>query len=143
MFEPVEGKNRYVMDPDSGAVMFIKDTSELQSLMVHVKFPNRAEFKFGVYLEPKYPNKPYVPNDSSNPMIGLLVGEFKRLMDARAGSTEENTKLLRYLLCGLSAINRKWPLCGSPFFYSDLDFYKGKDIQFPFEFPSNEEIAKL
>jgi hypothetical protein len=143
MFEPIEGKYQHVMDPDTGAVMFIKGTPEIDTCAVCYESPNLPELKFYIGLEPKYPERPYVPNDRFNLMIKLLLREFKRCVDARPGSLEENTKFLRYMLSGLSAINRKWPLCGSPFFYSDLDSYKGKDIQFPFSFPSNEENAKL
>jgi hypothetical protein len=143
MFEPVEGKDRYVMDPDTGAVMFIKGTPEIDSLAVLFQSPHVPELQFYIRLEPKYPERPYVPNDPSNPMIKLPLAYFEAGMAARLGSVEENTQFLRYLLSGLSAINRRWPLCGSPFFYSDLNSYKSKDIRFPFAFPSNEEIAKL
>jgi hypothetical protein len=143
MFEPVEGKHRYVMDADTGAVMFIKGTPQIDTLVVFFQSPHVPELRFAIGLVPKYPETPYVPNDPSNPMIRLLLGEFSAVLGARLESVEQNTQLLRYLLSGLSVINRKWPLCGSPFFYSDLDFYKGKDSSFPFVFPSNEEIAKL
>ncbi len=143
MFEPVDGRDRYVLDPETGVVMFIKNTPELQSLEVSVKFPSSPEIKFGVGLEPKYPDRPFVPNDLSNPMIQLSLGSLQLAVRARPGSYDENSRFVLYLLSGLSVINRKWPLCGNPFFYSDLDDYAGRENIFPFSFPSNEEIAKL
>lgn len=143
MFEPVEGKDRYVRDSETGVVMFIRDTPELQTLSVHVKYPAGEELRFGIGLEPKHPDREYVPYDRSNPMIELPVGSFSYLVKARLSSYEENSRFVRYLLEGLSAINRRWPLCGSPFFYSDLDDYVGREDILPFSFPSNDEIAKL
>jgi hypothetical protein len=143
MFEPVEGQQRYVRDRETGTIMLIKDTPEISTLAVHVEFDDGLKILFYIALEPKYKDKPYVPNDRSNPMIKLPIGDFWRVLNDRPASHDENAKLVRYLLSGLSAINRKWPLCGSPYFYSDLDHYKGREDIFPFLFPSNEELANL
>lgn len=143
MFGPIEGKDRYVRDHETGVMMFIKDTPELQTKSVHVQYPTGEEVRFSIGLEPKYPDRTYVPNDQSNPMIRLLVGSFGRIVESRLGSYEENSRFVRYLLEGLSAINRRWPLCGSPFFYSDLDDYLGRENVLQFSFPSDDEIAKL
>ncbi len=143
MFEPVKDKYRYVMDPETGAVMFVKGTSQIETLSVFFRAPHEPEVEFDVLRDRQFPDRPHVPNDRSNPMIKLLVGGFKRAFDARPRSYEENSKFVRYLLSGLAAINREWPLCGTPFFYSDLDYYEGRENPFPFSFPSNEEIAKL
>jgi hypothetical protein len=143
MFEPVEGKRKHVQDPDTGVVMFAKGSSDITSIEVFAKFPHGKQIRFSFLLELKYPNRPYVVGDPSNPAIKLLLGDFKRALEAHPGTYEENSNLVRYLLAGLSAINRKWPFCRSPFFYSDLDLYKGREGIFPFSFPSNEEVAAL
>jgi hypothetical protein len=143
MFEPVDGKFQHVRDPDTDVEMFVKSTSEIESLEVFVRLPNGRRIQFGILHEPKYPDRLYVPGDRSNPTIGLPLASFKKAVDAHPKAYYENSIFVRYLLGGLSTINRRWPLSRSPFFYSDLDFYKGRENLFPFAFPSDEEIAKL
>jgi len=55
MFEPVEGKNRYVMDRDTGAVMFIKGTPEIDTETVFFQSPHVPELRFSVRLVRKHP----------------------------------------------------------------------------------------
>jgi hypothetical protein len=143
MFEPMEDSRMYVQDSSTGVAMFVKSTSDIGTLAVFVQFPDGRKVEFDILRELKFPDRPYVSGDRSNPMIKLLLASFNTAVKANPGTYEENSKFVRYLLTGLSVINRRWPLSRSPFFYSDLDFYKGREDIFPFSFPSDEEIAEL
>src|SRR4051812_19327854 len=127
MFEPFESF-RSVKDPDTGVVIRIKPTSEIQSLFVEIEDPDGRKCLFGVAIEPKFRDKPYKAGTPDNPAIKLYLAELKTVALFRNGTRKENTDFVRYILSGLSAINRLWPLYGNPFFYSDRDFYGSKDI---------------
>lgn len=143
MFEPVEGEASYVRDPETGVVVFTRGTQEVDTRAVYVEFPSGERLRFAIMLVLRHPDRPYVAGDQSNPSIQLLLSTFEELVKDHPGSYEENSKFVRYLLSGLSAINRRWPLTRSPFFYSNLDSYAGRENELTFSFPSNEEIARL
>jgi hypothetical protein len=73
------------------------------------------------------------------------MGDLNFLAKTIGGSIDENTKIIRLMLEGLSAIHKLWPLwlAPPPTFYSDRDNYIGQEHKFLFHMPTEEEISKL
>jgi hypothetical protein len=102
-------------DPETGARMWRKGTAEITSDLFYIQFSAKKELWFTVGYEPK--NGEFTPNDPSNPMIRLYAATFKDFVSKEKGLTrEEKNALVRYLIDGVAAINRKWPLCGAHIF---------------------------
>lgn len=142
MFQPVEGKQYCVRDPETGIEMWLRSVHH--NYAVHVRLADGKEFQFGITLEPKYPDKPFTGPSPSYPMIRILMGSLNQAAIALKGSFDENTELVAALLRGLSAINKIWSLgVRSPFFYGDAWRYVGQEHLFPFRLPSDEELARL
>lgn len=139
----VDGRIGRACDPENGALMIRKSTAEIETNEIIAQIPDAPKLSFHVSYEPKLGS--FSGNDPKNPMIKLLVGEFLTLVrKQKPGAFEENTQLVRYLINGVAAINRRWPSCGSPYFYSDLHEYESKGIAITeFDFPSDEELAQL
>jgi hypothetical protein len=142
MFEPVQGKWRCAGDPDTGIEMSLQGASDY-GLRVTVRLPDGREFVFSIGRDPKIPDRPFTGLDPSNPTIEILMGTLEMAAVFWNGSVEENTKFVRLILSGLSAINRTWPLSRNPFFYGDRWRYQGREDIFHFDLPSDEEIARL
>jgi hypothetical protein len=132
-----------VRDAETGIQMFTRGTPEIDLQDVFVQFPWGSELRFCISIQPKYQDRPFAGDDPSNPAILLELRQFERAVNDHHGTYQDNSKFVRDLLSGLSAINRHQPICRNPHFYSDLDDYKGRENMFPFSFPSNEELAKL
>ena len=142
MFEPFD-RGRCVKDPDTGVVISLRPTVDIETPTVEVEDSNGRKFSFGIMIRPKHPNRPLKANDPENPAIRLYLAELKRVALFRNGTREENTEFVRYILSGLSAIIRLWPPFINSIFYSDRDFYEGKDIDFHFDVPPESEISML
>jgi hypothetical protein len=140
----IDARIRRARDSESGAFMQVRGTPEIDLHKISVQLPNEEELTFLARCEPIIASN---MNAGPEPFaIKLSVGSFQHLVKRRHRSFEENTKLVRYLIQGLAAINRKWPLCQdqSAKFCSNLSEYKARGIAIPeFEFPSDDELANL
>ena len=136
----IDGLIRRTRDPVTGAVMRLASTPEIDSEDVRIQFPGENEIGFSIRYELK--NRAHTGSDD-NPMIKISILSIKQMISKRPGSHQANTRFIRYLLEGLATINRKWPLCASPFFYSNLGDYQKKNVPLPFDFPSDDELARL
>jgi hypothetical protein len=139
----IDGRTHNARDTKTGAVMEVRGTPEIDVKRVIVRLPR-------VFVMPFFGSREfgflvsYRPASDGNANLRLSVGSFQDLVRKRHGSFADNTQFVRYLIQGLAAINRKWPLCKNPKFFSNLSDYKKKNILTPeFDFPSDEELAQL
>ena len=142
MFERVEGKNNCVRDDSTGIEMTVGlgfDYSKRISIGVR----DGRNFSLTVGVESKFPERPFVLGDASNPTIQILMGSLDNLAREFGGPLNGGTEFIRTVLQGLSALNRFFPFSRNPFFYSDRNEYAGRESTFHFVLPSEDEIAKL
>ena len=126
-------------DLKTNAFMRVESTPEIDVRKVFVRLESGEEFTFFIMYKPKA-----AESGQSNPNIKLLISSFQNIARAYGGTLESNTELVRYLIDGLAAINRRWPLFKNSQFYSNLNEYREKGIPIPeFDFPSDEELARL
>jgi hypothetical protein len=142
MFEPIEGRRESVCDPETGIEISLRALPDYEKEAI-IHLPDGREFSCFIQIVRRSPERPFLPNDPSNPMILLLMNSLKTVAECFGGSFEENTRFVNLILSGLSTINRIWPLSLNPFFYSDRQSYVGLERSFPFTLPSEEEIANL
>jgi hypothetical protein len=142
MFEPIEGRRESVRDPETGIEISLRALPDYEQLVV-IHLPDGRECSFAIQIGRRFPERPFAPNDPSNPTILILMGSLQTAAECFRGSVEQNTAFVNLVLSGLSTINRLWPLSRNAFFYSDRDNYTGRESIFPFVLPSEEEIARL
>jgi hypothetical protein len=104
--------------------------------------PDGQTVSVGIRVEPKLP---VLENQSRPPFICLLLASLNRLAAFRNGTRKENAEFVRSILSGLSVIHRTWPIVKNGGFYTDRNFYAGRDLAalFDFDIPDEAEIEKL
>lgn len=143
VFRPIQGRHEAVRNDETGIEISLRSAPDYQ-YGVLIRFPGEKELHlFSIAIEPKFPDRPFTGPDTSNPTIEVLVGSMEQAAKFWGKSREENTRFVRFVLEGLSAINRLRPLSRSPYFYTDIERYKGRESIFAFNLPSEEEIAQL
>lgn len=122
--------------------MRLRSTPEVDLEEVVVQFPGESELAFLIRHQTRSDQS--ADRSPCNPTIRLSIDSFQAMVRKRPRTFDENTKLVRYVIEGLATINRRWPLCKDPQFYSNLDQYAAKGIAITeFCFPSDEELARL
>jgi len=142
MFEVVEGKNNCVRDPLTGIEMTVRAGFDYTE-KISIRLQDGRVFSLTIIVEPRFPERPFVLGDASNPTIKILMGSLGDLARKYGGSMNGNTEFIRTVLQGISALNRFFPFSRNPFFYSDRNEYAGRESMFHFVLPPEDEIAKL
>jgi hypothetical protein len=148
-FEPVDGRGDSVRHVETGVAITARsgpDYTKIVTIRVPsglIFFRSGRVFSTALFIGSKFPDRPFVLNDPSNPTIQILMGALNEVAKQYGGTTNDNTILVYSLLQGLSAINRLSPFSRNPFFYSDRNNYVGREDRFRFILPSEDEIASL
>lgn len=128
-------------DPDTGGDLRVVGTPEIDVLKAVLRLPGAGVFELSLTCKSKQGITTY--HDSSNPMIWIQIGSVKRMLERYVGTREEKSRLVRYLLEGIASINKRWPLCANPYFYSDIEIYHEKALPIDFDFPTDAELNRL
>ena len=142
MFEPVNKIMEHVRNTESGLEVRLEHLPD-HEIRVVVTLKDGRSASFGIAVEPKFRDKPFVLGDRSNPTILIPVSGLQRIAKFLNGSVEENTRLVRSVLQALSAINNLQPLSRNPYFYTDRELSLQKIGDPFFVLPAEEEIASL
>lgn len=140
MFEPTNNVLRRVVDPQTGVSVRVQSTSDFDTLIVVVEFPDDRSVRFGISITTNTSTRGSGTLDCPNCDIGLLMAELKRLADFRNGTRDENSAFVRYILSGLSAIHRQWPITKGGRFY--LRHKSSGDLQSRYDFDLTDEDAR-
>src|SRR5688500_2642932 len=125
-WEPVDGRTDCVRNAETGVEIAVHQTLDYVRVAA-IRLPGRSEFSTSFAVDPKFPDRPFVLNDRSNPTIYILMGSLDGIAKQFGGSKRENTKFVYSVLQGLSALNRLSPFSRNPFFYSDRENYVGRE----------------
>lgn len=127
MFEPIEGRTDAVRNTEAGFEVSIRSWVD-HTKAVTVRLPGGRELSLSIGIEPKFPDRPFVLNDRTNPTIFVLMGSLDGIAREYSNSVNKNTEFVYSVLQALSALNRISPFSRNPFFYSDRDKYVGEKI---------------
>jgi hypothetical protein len=144
VFEVIDIGTRRIRDSETGIDIRFRGQPDYQEQVV-VTRPDGQSLSFGLGIGPKFPDRPFVVGDYSNPTIQIPLGSLRSIARFRNGTIEENTKFVRLILSGLSTVNRLWPLSTrNPFFYTNREEASSTDPAIlGFVLPSEDEIALL
>ena len=138
----IKGQTHNAEDPETGAIMQVRGTPEIDWWIVSLKLPGKSEIRIRFCIEPK--QGAFTGDDPTNPVIKLYVSGFIRAMQDTLRTSDEKAILVRYLLKGLAEILRRWPISSNSFIYSSLSQDIKENRPLPdFSFPSDDELAKL
>ncbi|HWB49092.1 MAG TPA: hypothetical protein VG651_08280 [Stellaceae bacterium] len=133
---------RSARDTETGAEMTVRSGPEISLLKAHFK-STEGNLILYLRLSPKYPDKPLVKNDVTNPGIMIYSAAIElELKRQRMADYAANTRLVDHAIRLLAFINRHQPLATSPFFWSDYASLYG-DEQPSFGMPSDDELLDL
>jgi hypothetical protein len=144
-WEPVNGRADCVRNAETGIEIAVRSGFDYTKVAT-IRLPGvlgRSELSIAFSIGSKFPDRPFVLNDRSNPTIQILMGDLNAIAKRFGGSVGENTEFVYSVLQGLSAINRISLFSRNPFFYSDRGNYVGRESMFQFVLPSEDEIAGL
>jgi hypothetical protein len=140
-FALTEGRMYSATDPNMNSHMVINTTKEIEFLAVVFTSPD-VSLKFMIMLRSKFPDRPVVKNDPSNPGLMILAGDLQLAFAAKKmRDIEANTRLTESLIRMIAFINKHYPLATSPFLWSDYE--KTRQNTFLFRMPSDEVLLRL
>ena len=141
-------RHRMALDPDTGFTMIMRTPPQEGLEEVHFASPDMKLFLL-LQLKQKFPERKVF--DETNPGIMINAANLNLLLSRgpqfATYSFERKTEFAEYLIRMMGFINKRYPLAGSPYFWSNYADYMsgrtGKRLPFVFRMPSDEELLKL
>jgi hypothetical protein len=135
------------VDPETSARLVIDGTTEIEYLTAKFE-SSETHLSVPLTIESKFPDRPFIPNDQTNPSIKIAAGnvnfafQAKKMMDF-----DYNSKLVEYVVRMIAFVNKHYPLSRSPYLWSDYDDLasgrKPLNGRFLYQMPSDEELLKI
>ena len=108
-----------VIDTETNSQLIISSTPEIETLVVKFK-SDSIVLRSAIYIRPKFPDRPLVDNDRTNPRVMISAGDMNgAFLSANMHDVERNTKIVGIIVHMIIFINKIWPLALSPYLWSD------------------------
>jgi hypothetical protein len=128
-------------DPVTGATIKVHSVPlQIEFLEVVFSSPQVARFRFEIWIAL---NDAAAKTGARTAAIKLpadsINSQFRSL---NMTDTTDNSELVKYILSGLQAINKKWPLARPPIFWSDYENLSARGKTFLFQMPSSAALRE-
>jgi hypothetical protein len=138
---------RSAVDLETNARLVIDGTPEIEYLKAKFESPE-IRFSVTLMIESKFPDRPFVANDQTNPAIMIFARDLNLFFQAKKMlDFDYNTKLVEYVVRMIAFINRHYPISRSPYLWSDYDDLasgrKPLNGRFLYRMPSDDELLKM
>jgi hypothetical protein len=140
-FVLTEDRINGAIDPNTNSRMVINDTKEIEYIAVVFTSPD-VSLKFMIMRRAKFPDRPVVSNDPSNPGVMIVSGDLQLAFATKEmRDIEGNTRLVERLVRMIAFINNRYRLAISPFLWSDYEKIRPNTLLF--RMPSDETLLSL
>lgn len=132
---------RSVVDTETNACLKIIGTKEIEYMYATLTSPT-INMNFGINIQKKFPEKPFIPGSPSNPCIMLRSADFNsEFYRLKMSNYEENSKIAEYIIRMIAFINKNYPISMAPFLWSDYNLLPR--VRWIFKMPSDDYLMSI
>jgi hypothetical protein len=129
------------IDTETNLRLVIKSLPEIELLAIEFSTPDHI-VNTGICIRRKFHDRPLKKDDPANPGVMIPARTLNTVFLSRGmRKVELNTELTMRMIRMIASINKRYPLSGARFLWSDYDkIQRGRAL---FQMPSDEELLEL